>query len=91
MVGGAGNDTLWGDAGADKFICGEGDDIIFGFDDKDTLTLDGINFKTSYDTKSGIVAFSFSGGSVTLQDFTATTFHVNDITYQISSKKFVKK
>ena len=91
LVGGAGNDSLWGDAGADKFICGEGDDIIFGFDDKDTLTLDGINFKTSYDTKSGVVAFSFSGGSVTLQDFTATTFHVNDITYQISSKKFVKK
>ena len=83
LVGGAGNDSLWGDAGADKFICGDGDDIIFGFDDKDTLTLDGINFKTSYDTKSGIVKFSFSGGSVTLQDFSATTFHVNDSAYQI--------
>ncbi len=91
LIGGAGNDSLWGDTASDKFICGEGDDIIFGFENGDTLNLDGINFKTSYDSKAGLVKFSFNGGSVTLKDFTATTFHVNDDTYQISGKKFVKK
>ena len=91
LIGGAGNDSLWGDTASDKFICGEGDDIIFGFENGDTLNLDGINFKTSYDSKAGLVKFSFSGGSVTLKNFTATTFHVNDDTYQISGSKFVKK
>jgi len=31
------------------------------------------------------------GGSVTLKEFTATTFHINDETYKISGNKFVKK
>ena len=30
-------------------------------------------------------------GSVTLQDFTATTFRVNGDTYKISNNKFVKQ
>ena len=87
ISGGAGNDSLWGDAGADKFIYSSGDDVIIGFDDKDTLTLGNLNFKTSYDSKAGVIKFNFSDGSVTLKDFTATTFHVNDATYQINGKK----
>ena len=91
LIGGGGNDSLWGDAGADKFICGEGDDIIFGFQDGDTLSLDGIDFKTSYSQKNSVVKFRFDGGSVTLQDFSATTFHVNNSVYQIVEGKFKRQ
>ncbi|MBE8949105.1 MAG: hypothetical protein SR3Q1_00670 [Quinella sp. 3Q1] len=93
LTGGAGNDTLWGDAGADTFIysSGDGKDIIYGFDSKDTLTLDGLDFTASYNKSKDLITFKVSGGSVTLKDFTATTFHINDDVYQISGSKFVKK
>ena len=91
LYGGAGNDSLWGDAGKDKFICGDGDDIIFGFQDGDALSLDGLDFKTSYSKKNSVIKFKFDGGSVTLKDFSATTFHVNDDVYQIVDSKFKKK
>ena len=83
LIGGKGNDSLWGDDGADKFIysSGDGADIIFGFDNKDTLTFDNLDFKTSY--KNGVITFTVEGGSVTLKDFTATTFHVNNKTLTI--------
>ena len=91
LIGGAGNDSLWGDAGADTFIysSGSGKDVIFGFDNKDTLTLDSLDFTATYKNKA--VTLTFEEGSVTLKDFTATTFHVNDSTYKISGSKFVKK
>ena len=103
LYGGAGNDTLWGydgndslwgDAGADTFFYQQGfgvngKDIIYGFEDKDTLTFENIEFTSSY--KNKVVTFKFDGGSVTLKDFTATTFHVNYDTYQISGSKLVKK
>ncbi|MBQ4494176.1 MAG: hypothetical protein II968_00250 [Selenomonadaceae bacterium] len=87
--GGAGNDSLWGDAGADKFIYASGNDIIFGFANNDTLTLDGLDFTSSY--KNGAVTLTFDDGSVTLKDFTATTFHIDNSTYKISGSKLVKK
>ena len=90
LDGGAGNDTLWGDAGNDKFFCAAGDDIIFGFEDGDTLTLDALDFKTSYSKKKSVIKFKFDDGSVTLQDFSATTFHVNDSVYSIVDDKLVK-
>ncbi|MBR3499345.1 MAG: hypothetical protein IKO05_10175 [Selenomonadaceae bacterium] len=91
IIGGAGNDSLWGDAGADKFFyaLGDGKDIIFGFDDKDTLTLDGLDFKASY--KNEILTLKVDGGSVTLKDFSAKTFHINDGVYKLSGSKLVKK
>ncbi len=91
IIGGAGNDSLWGNAGADIFIynTGEGKDIIFGFDDKDTLNLDSIDFTATYKDKA--VTLTFEEGSVTFKDFTAKTFHINDETYQIKSNKFVEK
>ncbi|MBR3497613.1 MAG: hypothetical protein IKO05_01310 [Selenomonadaceae bacterium] len=88
LYGGKGDDTLWGDAGKDKFICGDGDDIIFGFQDGDTLSLDGLDFKTSYSKKNSVIKFKFDGGSVTFQDFSATTFHVDDSVYSIVDGKF---
>ena len=91
LIGGAGNDSLWGDAGADTFVysSGGGKDVIFDFDDKDTLTLDSLDFTASH--KSGVVTLKFEEGSVTLKDFTATTFHINDDTYKISGSKFRKQ
>ncbi len=91
LVGGAGNDSLWGDAGSDTFIysSGTGNDIIYGFDKNDTLTLDSLDFTATY--KSKAVTLTFEEGSVTLKDFTASTFHINDETYKISGSKFVKK
>ena len=91
IYGGKGDDTLWGDAGKDKFICGDGDDIIFGFQDGDTLSLDGLDFKTSYSKKNSVIKFKFDGGSVTFQDFSATTFHVDDSVYSIVDGKFKRQ
>ena len=89
LIGGTGKDSLWGDAGADTFIYnfGDGQDVIFGFDNKDTLTLDGLDFTSSY--KSGVVALKFAdGGSVTFKDFTTkTSFHIDDSVYKISGSK----
>ena len=61
---------------------------ISGFDDKDTLTFDNLDFQTSYSKKNNAVTFKFADGSVTLKDFTATTFHVNNDVYKISNGKF---
>ena len=91
LIGGAGNDSLWGGTGADNFIysSGDGKDIIFGFSNKDTLTLDGLDFKAAY--KNDAVTLKVSGGSVTLKDFSAKTFHINGDTYKISGSTLVKK
>ena len=96
IKGGTGKDSLWGDDGADKFFYakGDGNDIIYGFDSKDTLTLDNITFKTSmatYDKSKGTLTLNVSGGSVTLKDFTATTFHINNDTYKISGTTLKKQ
>ncbi len=91
LIGGAGNDSLWGNDGADIFIynSGDGKDVIFGFDTKDTLTLDSMDFTASY--KNNVVTLKFDEGSVTLKDFGSTkTFHINDDTYKISGSKFKK-
>ena len=92
LIGGKGNDSLWGNGGADKFIytAGDGNDIIFGFENKDTLTLDNLTFTTAYDKSKGTITFNVSGGSITLKDFTASTFHVNKDTYKISGSKLKK-
>ena len=94
LWGGKGNDSLWGDAGADTFFYAKGDgkDVIFGFDSKDTLTLDGLDFSTSYSKKNNAITFKVDGGSVILKEFgTTTTFHVNNDIYKISGTKLIKK
>ena len=91
LWGGVGNDSLCGNSGADTFFysSGDGKDTIVGFDNNDTLTLDGLTFTSSY--KNEVLTLNVKGGSVTLKDFTATTFHINDDTYKISGSKLVKK
>ena len=93
LSGGAGNDSLWGDAGADIFYYAKGDgkDIIFGFENSDTLTLDGLDFTSTYNKTAGTVTLKVDGGSITLKNFTATTFHINSDIYKISGTKLVKK
>ena len=93
LSGGAGNDSLWGNAGADTFLYsyGDGRDVIFGFADDDLLQITD-TFSASYNKSAKEIAFTVGTGSVTLKDFTATTFRVNDSTYQINGKgKFVKQ
>lgn len=86
LWGGSGNDSLWGGSGADTFIYkkGDGNDVIFGFDNNDTLTLDNLTFTSSYNKTTGILTFKVDGGSVSLKNFTATTFHINDKTYKFN-------
>ena len=91
LTGGAGNDSLWGGAGNDVFIysSGDGDDVIFGFDSKDTLTLDTFDFAATY--KKDVLTLTFEDGSLTFKDSSTKTFHINDDTYKISGSKLVKK
>ena len=93
LWGGKGNDTLWGDAGNDTFYYakGNGKDVIFGFEDGDTLTLDGLDFTSSYSASNGTVKLTFDSGSITFKEFTATTFHIDNDAYQISGSNLVKK
>ncbi len=85
---------MWGNAGADNFIYAKGDgkDIIYGFDNNDTLSLDNLEFTSAtYNKKSKAVTLKVDDGSITLKNFTATTFHINDDTYKISGSNFVKQ
>ena len=94
IIGGKGNDSLWGDAGADEFIFskGDGSDVIFGFDDNDTLTLDKVTIKKSTVNKNAdTVTLRLSNGSITFKEFTATNFHIGKDTYAIEDGSFVKK
>ena len=93
LIGGVGNDSLWGDTGADTFIysSGDGKDIIYGFESKDTLTLDGLDFTASYSKTKGTVTLKFNSGSITFKEFTATTFHINNDTYKISGSTLKKQ
>jgi len=38
-----------------------------------------------------MITFKVSGGSITLKDFSATTFNINNATYKISGSQLVKK
>ena len=94
LIGGKGNDSLWGNDGADEFIFGKGggSDVIFGFADADTLTLDKVTIKNSTVNTSGdVVTLKLSSGSITFKEFTATNFHIGKDTYSISNGSFVKK
>ena len=91
LTGGKGNDSLWGNDGADEFIFnrGDGKDIIFGFDDDDTLTLNAVIKDSKVD--GDVITLKLNSGSVTFKETTATTFHINNDTYEVSDGQFVKQ
>ena len=93
LSGGTGNDKLWGGDGADTFYyaSGDGKDVIYGFSDEDSLTLDGLDFTSSYHSSTGALVIKVTGGSVTFRDFDAQTFNINGASYEISGKKLVAK
>ena len=93
LSGGTGNDKLLGGDGADTFYyaSGDGKDVIYGFSDEDSLTLDGLDFTSSYHSSTGALVVKVTGGSVIFRDFDATTFNINGASYSISGKKLVAK
>ncbi|MBR2733287.1 MAG: hypothetical protein IKD80_03435, partial [Selenomonadaceae bacterium] len=94
LWGGAGNDSLWGGDGKDKFFYSKGDgkDVIFGFESGDLLQITG-TFSASYNSSKKEIAFKVgsTANAITLKEFTATTFNINNDTYRISGSKLVKK
>lgn len=44
-------------------------------------------FTTSYDASAKAIAFKVDDGSITLKNFTATSFNVNGFRYKISGSK----
>lgn len=87
LTGDKGNDKLWGGAGNDTFIYtpGDGNDVIFGFDDGDTLQIEDADFSKATVSKNGeVVKLKIGAGSITFKDIDATTFHINDAEYQLT-------
>ena len=85
IIGGKGNDSLWGDAGADTFVynAGDGNDVIFGFEETDTLLVGSLDFTTSFD--NNVFTLKFEDGSIQLKNFTASNFHINSTTLSSSN------
>lgn len=92
--GGKGNDSLWGDAGEDTFYYsnGDGKDVIFGFGNDDELEIIG-SFSGTYNKskKEIYIKVGSTDKAITLKNFTANTFEINDTDYKISGSKLVKK
>ena len=90
LIGGKGNDKLWGESGSDTFIYnpGDGNDVIYGFDNTDMLKITG-KFSASYNKSKKEIYFDVGSttNAVTLKNFTATTFNVNGKKYKISGSK----
>ena len=93
LLGGKGNDMLWGNSGADVFIyeSGDGQDVIFGFENDDMLQITG-NFSSTYDISKKEIYFFVDSttNALTLKNFSATTFNINGTNYKISGTKLVK-
>lgn len=94
MEGGAGDDTLTGNAGADKFVfaSGHGNDTITDFTDgEDTIDLSaftditGVSDLTAVQNGNNTVITIPGGGTITLQDFTSTDLDDSDFVFHDSS------
>ena len=97
IIGGAGNDSLWGGDGADTFIYAKGDgkDVIYGFDDDDTLTFGNLELTGVTLNSRGTEIYLKVGSTkkaVTLKDFDATNFNINGEIYNIIvNNRFAKQ
>ena len=85
-----GDDSLWGGNGADTFFYsdGDGNDVIEGFGNDDLLKITG-TWDSSCTTSA--VTLTIGDGSIKLNDYSATTFNINDTAYEISGSTLVKK
>ena len=94
LIGGKGNDSLWGGNDTDTFIYSKGDgkDIIYGFDDIDILQITD-TFSTTYNSSKSEIYFKVGStkNAITLKNFTATNFNINNDSYQISGSTLLKK
>ena len=65
---------------------------VGGGDNDDMLKITG-KFSGSYDKKKKEIAVTVdkTASAITLKDFTATTFNINNTNYKISGSKLVKK
>lgn len=94
LMGGKGNDSLWGGNDTDTFIYSKGDgkDIIYDFDDTDILQITD-TFSTTYNNSKSEIYFKVGStkNAITLKNFTATNFNINNDSYQISGSTLVKK
>ena len=90
LRGGKGNDSLWGGTGADTFIykAGDGKDVIFGFEETDTLLVGCPDFTTSYE--NNVFTLKFDDGSIQLKNFTASTLNIDNDVYKVSGSQLVK-
>ena len=96
LIGGKGNDSLWGDDGANTFIYSKGDgkDVIYGFDEDDTLTLSNLDLTEGTLNKKGTEIYLKVGSTakaITLKEFDTNEFNINGATYQIENNKLVKQ
>ena len=73
IVGGSGKDSLYGGKGNDS-LAGDGNDVIFGFEETDTLLVGCPDFTTSYE--NNVFTLKFDDGSIQLKNFTASNFHI---------------
>lgn len=94
LIGGNGNDSLWGGNNTDTFIYSKGDgkDIIYGFDDTDIIQITD-TFSTTYNSSKSEIYFKVGStkNAITLKNFTATNFNINNDSYQISGSTLLKK
>ena len=77
LVGGTGNDTIYNDGQEQiyKYFAGDGDDVIVGFHEKDTLCI--VNEKYTSSTSDNDVMIKIGSGSLTLKDAADKTIIIN--------------
>ncbi len=92
LSGGKGNDMLWSGDDADTFLYsnGDGKDVIVGFANNDILQITG-TFTGTFNADKNQLSLKVNSGSITLKDFTATEFNINDTSYVISGTALVEK
>jgi len=89
----SGSVNIGGNERANKIYANDdGKDIIYGFDDNDALEINGIDEITAiYNAEKNYVRFKCGKGSITLQDFTATEFAVNNDVWTLSGNTITKQ
>ena len=95
LNGGKGNDMLWGcEESADTFIYadGDGNDVIYGFENADLLQITGTFSGTYNKSKEELyLKIGSTAKAITLKDFEASSFNINGTRYRISGTKLVEK